>query len=243
MNLDHNSPVPLYVQIQDYIRLNIQSGNFPLNSRLPSERQLAEQFGVNRLTVAKALGELVHEGLIESRVGKGTYVKSIRIDQELRTLTSFTQDMAGRGGTITSRVLLAALEPAQEKAAAALCIKAGTTLISLKRVRLVDERVIALEHTRIPHSLCPDLLRHDFASDSLYRVLQVEYNIHLAFARQTIEARGARPDEIDFLEVPLGAPTLGITRVTYSTHQTPIEYVQSAYRGDRYTFHVTLQQL
>jgi GntR family transcriptional regulator len=101
----HDSPVPLYVQIKDYLRLNIQNGVFAVNERIPSERKLAEQFDVNRLTVSKALSELAQEGLIYSRVGKGTYVSPARIDQALQSLASFTEDMSSRGKKASSRVL------------------------------------------------------------------------------------------------------------------------------------------
>lgn len=239
--LDHNSPIPLYVQIQEYLRTNIRAGNFAINTRLPSERQLAEQFGVNRLTVAKALGELAHEGLIETRIGKGTYVRSPRIDQELKSLTSFTQDMSTMG-VVSSIVLAETIEPATEKAAAALKIETGALLFSLKRVRLVDETSIALEHTRIPLSLCPDILkRHNFAQESLYAVLRNGYDLRLASAKQTIEARAATLAEAEALEIMIGQPILGITRVTYDDLMRPVEYVLSAYRGDRYTFHISLQ--
>lgn len=241
VTLDHNSPIPLYVQIQAYLRLNIRAGHFAVNTRLPSERQLAEQFGVNRLTVAKALSELAHEGLIETRVGKGTYVRSPRIDQELRALTSFTQDMSSKG-IVSSRIILETLEPAGEKIASALRVEVGTPLFSLKRVRLVNDINIALEHTHIPHYLCIGILnRHDFSKDSLYSVLRGVYDLRLSSATQTIEARAATTYESAVMEIAVGQPILGITRVTYDDYQRPVEYVVSAYRGDRYTFHVSLQ--
>lgn len=239
----HDSPVPLYVQIKEHIRRNIQSGVFEVNERIPSERQLAEQFSVNRLTVSKAISELVQEGLVYTQVGKGTYVSPTKIDQKLQSLTSFTQDMTGRGKLASSRVLYHGIEPASEDVAKALSILPGAEVIVLHRVRLADEQLIALERSHIIHALCPDLLTdRDFSQLSLYRVLREDYGIHLTYAHQTIEASIAEQDEIEALKADPCTPILRITRVTFDGSDQPVEYVHSSYRGDRYKFYTILQQ-
>jgi GntR family transcriptional regulator len=238
----HDSPVPLYLQIKDYIRLNIQHGVFAVNERIPSERQLAEQFGVNRLTVSKALNELAQEGAVYSRVGKGTYVAPAKIDQALQSLTSFTQDMTGRGKRAASRVLHAAIEPAGEEAAKALMILPGAEVVVLHRVRMADDQPIALEKSHVIYALCPGILdQHDFSGESLYAVLRTEYNLHMTYAHQTIEARTAGDGERETLEAEPGLPILFITRVTYDHNDHPVEYVRSSYRGDRYKFYTILR--
>ncbi len=240
----HDSPVPLYVQIKDYIRLNIQSGVFEVNERIPSERQLADQFNVNRLTVSKAINELVQEGLLYTQVGKGTYVCATKIDQTLMSLTSFTQDMTSRGKRASSRVLYSGIQLASEEVAKALSILPGAEVIILHRVRLADDQLIALEQSHLIHALCPDLLaRHDFSRQSLYKVLRESYGIHLTYAHQTIEASIAEADEIEALEAPPCTPILRIMRVTYNDSDQPVEYVRSSYRGDRYKFYTILRQL
>jgi GntR family transcriptional regulator len=238
----HNSPVPLYIQIRDYIRLNIQNGVYTVHERIPSERQLAEQFDVNRLTVSKALSELAQEGLIYSQVGKGTYVAPAKIDQTLQSLTSFTQEMHTQGKNARSRVLYAEVEPATEEVARALSILPGAEVVVLYRVRLADNLPIALEKSHIINALCPNILHgHDFSRESLYRVLQEEYHLHLTYAHQTIEARTAGEAEIDALEADHNTPILSITRVTHDDSDQPIEYVRSSYRGDRYKFRTLLR--
>ncbi len=240
----HDSPVPLYVQIKDYIRLNIQNGIFAVNERIPSERQLAEQFGVNRLTVGKALNELAQEGLIYSRVGKGTYVCPTKIDQMLQSLTSFTEDMSSRGKKASSRVLYSSVDPADQEVAKALSILPGAEVVVLYRVRLADTLPVALERSHIIYALCPDILNnHDFSRESLYQVLREAYGLRLTHAHQTIEAVIAGEAEQHALEAGPCTPILSITRVTFNESEQPIEYVRSAYRGDRYKFYTVLTQL
>ena len=238
----HDSPVPLYVQIKDYIRLNIQNGVYTVNERIPSERQLAEQFDVNRLTVSKALNELAQEGLVYSQVGKGTYVAPAKIDQALHTLTSFSQDMSSRGKCASSRVLHAAVDHATEEVARALSILPGAEIVALHRLRLANEQAIAYERSHVVYALCPGILeRHDFIRDSLYAVLREDYGLHLTYAHQTIEARTASEEEARVLEADTNTPILGITRTTYNEQNRPIEFVRSAYRGDRYKFYTVLR--
>lgn len=240
----HDSPVPLYVQIKDYLRMNIQNGVFEVNQRIPSERQLAEQFSVNRLTVSKALSELTQEGWIYSRVGKGTYVSPPKIDQTLQSLTSFTEDMNSRGKKASSRVLLARVIPANSEIARALTILPGAEVVAIHRVRMADGLPVALERSHIFYALCPGILEsHDFSRESLYRVLREEYHLHLTHAHQTIEAVIAGEDEQDVLEAEPGMPILSVTRVTYNENDQPIEYVRSSYRGDRYKFYTVLRKL
>jgi GntR family transcriptional regulator len=233
---------PLYVQIKDYIRLNIQSGVFAPDSCIPSERNLARQFGVSRLTVNKAIKELIQEGLLYARVGKGTFVNARTIDQELENLTSFTEEMQRRGQNATSRILYAAVESANAEVAKALNILPGAEVMVLSRVRLADDMPIALETSSVIAALCPGILqRFDFTSESLYRVLRKVYNVHIAYAEQVIEARQATRYEAEALEIDPRAPILQITRVTYSDR--PFEYVRSAYRGDRYKFRALLRKI
>lgn len=240
----HTSPVPLYEQIKDYLRRNIQAGVFPVNTRIPSERQLAGQFGVNRLTASKAISELIQEGLVYTRVGKGTFVAPPKIDQALRSLTSFTQDMTGRGKVASSRVLYAGLEAADAIVARALAILPGATIAVLHRVRLADDQPIALEKSHLVYALCPAILeRYDFSRESLYRVLREVYGLRLTYARQTIEAGIAEHEEIETLEALPGTPILRITRITFDDRDRPVEFVYSSYRGDRYKFVTVLQQV
>jgi GntR family transcriptional regulator len=240
----HDSPVPLYIQIKDYIRLNIQNGVFGVNERIPSERQLADQFNVNRLTVSKALNELAQEGMIYSRVGKGTYVSPAKFEQALQSLTSFTEDMLKRGKHASSRVLRAAVDPASAEVAKELSILPGAEVMVLHRLRLADDQLLALERSHIIYALCPNILdHHDFSQESLYRVLREDYGLHMTYALETIEAHVAGDAELVVLEADPCTPILSITRVTFDDHDQPIEYVRSSYRGDRYKFHTVLRTL
>jgi len=97
--LDRKSPVPLYYQLKEIFRSWISDGKFDSDGRFPSESELQERFGVSRMTVRRALSELVHEGFLVREQGRGSFVVKPRVKDELRRLTSFTEDMRLRGGS------------------------------------------------------------------------------------------------------------------------------------------------
>jgi GntR family transcriptional regulator len=244
MQLNPNAATPLYIQIKDLLRSEIESGRFAVGDRLPSERELSETYSVSRMTARQALQLLQQDGLTQRQVGKGTYVARPQIDQDLRELTSFTQDMTARGLHPQNRVLLAELQPAGPEVAAQLQTTAGEPLVVLQRIRLADGKPIALETAHLPHRLCPGILgSHDFTRASLYQVLQDHYGLHLVWASQVIAARMPERFERDALDLPKRVPVLSLLRVTYDAADRPIEFVRSCYHSERYQLRTTLRDL
>ncbi len=244
MEISRNSPVPLYLQIKQYILAKIQSGEYPRNVQLPSERRLADQFQVNRLTVTKALKDLEQEGFVYTQVGKGTFVKDEPISQEIAVLSSFTEEMTLRGQTVYSKVITAKVSSPSEETARILQILPGEHVVILERVRYAGNRPMALEHSSFRAAHCPGILeRYDFSRQSLYAALGSDYGINLAYAEQTFEARGALTHEARRLSVTEGAPVLAIHRITFTQDDRPFEVVNSVYQGDRYKFRAILRRI
>lgn len=242
--IDQDTSVPYYEQIRAYLLAKIESGEFKPHTQIPSERSLAEQFGVSRMTVKHAIKELISNGRIYTRMGKGTFVCDVPITQQLETLTGFSEDMQRLGKTTSSRVLQAEVIQVSPKLAKKLQIAIGLPVIFLKRLRLSDNHPVALESSYLNASLCQDILEHyDFSVQSLYAVLRNEYNLTLSYAEQEIKARLATTHESELLEIHKDFPILHITRTTFIESSKPIEYAESAYRGDRYIFRARLVNL
>jgi GntR family transcriptional regulator len=244
MTIKLNGAQPLYEQIRTYVIQAIQDGRYRAGDKIPSERELAEELGVSRLTVHHAIKGLQQAGILIAHVGRGTFVSPRPLNQQLEALTSFTEDMRSRGNAPSSRVLSAKVCPAPDDIARFLDVRPGTQLAVLQRVRIADDQPMAVETSHIVASACQGILdRHNFEQESLYRVLRHEYGLALAHAEQTIAARGATRDEARVLGLKPNAPILHMTRVLYTSDNQPLEYVISAYRGDSYTFHVVLRQV
>ena len=241
MRLQRQAPDPLYQQLKASLVAEIAAGRYRSNQRLPSERELSARFRVSRMTVRQAMLELARDGAIYTRIGKGTFVAEPKIDQQLRALTGFTQEVCARGGQPSSRVLEARVIPAAGDIAAMLRLAPEAQVILLSRLRLADGVPLALETAYLPFALFPQLLRHDLARESLYDVLENEYKLKLTHAEQTLEAALGAPREIELLELTPPAAVLRMQRLTLTADGVPVEYVLSVYRGDRYKFHSALQ--
>ncbi len=239
--LSKNASVPLYLQVKNTLEAEIREGKYGVDERLPSERELCEKFGISRMTARQALKELERDGLVFSRVGKGTFVSEPKIDQQLSNLTGFSQDISNRGARPSSIVLSAQVVPANAHLASILKLLQGAEVVELSRLRLSNELPLCIEVAHIPHYLCPNLLNYDFARESLYAVFQRDYGHRLVRAEQSMEASLATPRELEVLQMTAPASVLRIERFTYNQNDNLLEYVVSAYRGDRYKFHLTLQ--
>jgi GntR family transcriptional regulator len=241
MTLAHDVAEPLYLQIKDLILSEIRTGKYGPHQRLPSERELSNSYRVSRMTVRQAIVDLQRSGAIYARVGKGTFVAAPKIDQQLRMVTSFTQEVRSRGEVPSSRIIEASLGPAPFDIAGPLEIQAGALVATLSRVRLTNDRPLAIEMAYLPADLFPNLLAHDFTRESLYEVLARDYGLTLIAASQTIEAALAEPVELELLDLDPPAAVLRMRRLTRASDGRAVELVRSTYRGDLYQLHSNLE--
>lgn len=239
--LDRRSPVPLYYQLKEIFRSWITSGRFDSDGRFPSEAELQRQFKVSRMTIRRALSELVNEGYLVREQGRGSFVVKPRLRDELRRLTSFTEDMLLRGFTVESQILVFQVGQ-DEEVARKMGIRKEEELVLLRRLRIVNGEKIAIQNAFVRHRFCPGIVERGLLEGSLYKTLEEGYGLRLARAVQTVEAKPADEYEAGVLELKLGQPVLVLERLTYSADGEPIEYVRSTYRGDRYRFMVELSR-
>jgi GntR family transcriptional regulator len=238
--LDRNSGIPLHAQLAALLRMHIATGVLLPNTRIPSERALCDQYGVSRITVRKALSELAHEDLIFTSVGKGTYVADPTLNEELRPLSSFSDDIRRRGMTPSNRVLEAIIVHADDTLADRLQVPRGAETVKLCRLRLADGLPIAVQITHLPHHLCPGLLQCDLASRSLFDVLRGEFGLVLAQAETVIEAAIANEDEARLLQLQFPAAVLISEQTTYLDTGQVIEHARSIFCADRYKLHTRI---
>jgi len=239
MGIDKSSPIPLYYQLQRIVLEKIQSGEWPANALIPSERELAEQFGITRMTIRHALADLVRDGILRRQVGKGTLVAEPRITQRLSVLTGFSDDMRARGRQPGARLLASGVEPATPAVAEKLRVPLGTVTVRIERLRLADGEAMAIEASHLCFTGCSTLVAQDLCG-SLYALLPKVYGVTPTRARQRLSAGVSDRRESELLGMRRGSPVLRLERVTYDQGDRPFEYTQSTYRGDRYVFDAEL---
>lgn len=225
--------ISLYYQIAESLREGILSGQWRPGDQIPTEDELSESFQVSRTTVRYALSILVSDGLICRKQGQGTYVSEPALEQASPQLLGFTEEMTQRGIRPHSQVLAVDKVPASEKVAEKLHIQVGEFVIMIKRLRLADDEPIGIQTAYVPFSLCPELLNDDL-SGSLYALLETKHQIDLHIAKDTYYVGMLRGKEAKLLKVPPESAAFVVERTTLASDGTPVEYVRSFMRGDRY---------
>jgi GntR family transcriptional regulator len=233
--------LPKYRQIADRLAEDIAAGRLKAGDQIPPERSIAETYGASRMTVRQALRHLAERGIVQARAGAGTFVEARPIQQELSTLTGFTEEMERQGRRAESILVEAVPAAAESETAQALGLAPGDEVWRISRIRLADGAPVALETTEIAAGVTPGLLdRADFARASLYATLRAVYGIHPATAEQTLAAAAAEPSTALPLRLAPGAPVLRLTRLTREAEGRAFEYVRSVYRGDAFVMKARL---
>lgn len=210
-----------------------------VGAAIPPERELCERFGVSRMTLRRAVDDLVHEGVLERQQGRGTFVAAPKIAQQL-TMTSFSEDMRRRGLAPGSRTLSLATVTAGAPLGWRLEITPRAEVLRIRRLRLADERPMAIETLHVPRELVPGLTAQDLDDTSFYQLLAERYGLEIASGRQSIEPTVTNAEEADLLEVPEHSPAFLFERTSRTPEGVVAEFVRSIYRGDRYQLQVEL---
>lgn len=238
MNINRSSFKPIYLQISDLIRNDIESGKLKVGDQIWSERFIVDEFNVSRNTAKEAIEELARNGLVTRMQGYGTFVSGNRVSYGLQRMTSFTEEMQMRGLKPSSRLLSHTLVASDPLIAQKLHITAGDSVYRLERLRLADDRPMALHVSFVPVSRCPNLNRFDFEKQSLFTVLEQEFGLKLTWQEVVITPVIAYKNEAAILNIKTGVPLLRSDGVAYLEDDTPIETHQILYRSDLYQFTV-----
>lgn len=239
--LQRQGPTPLYLQLKQLLKEKLASdGVFHHDARVPGEEELAATYQVSRMTARHALTELVNEGILYRRAGKGTFVARPKIERKLARLTGYYEEMTARGFKPGSRILGHAVVAPGRKVAEVLRLDPDEQVLQIFRLRLANEEPMAIQTVRVPLGRCPGLVNDDLTHTSLYLLLEQKYGLELGQAEERITATTASRLQASLLAIPKDAPLLQIERTTLLESGIPIEHVESFYRADRYVYTSTL---
>lgn len=238
--LDRRSYVPLHHQLCEALRQHILEGRLPPGAILATERDLQEQYDVSRSTVRQALATLEREGLIVRERGRGTRVASVPYIENLPGLRSFSEEMRHIGRVPEARILDVTQGRPPNEAIVALGLDEGDETIGLHRLMCIGGQPVVVFHSYLPARLGVTL-DADF-SGSLYALLEDTYGLPLREAWETIEADGCPAGAAGLLGLEAGAPVLVRRRLTCTTNQMAVEYVEGIYHAQRYKYSLHLHR-
>jgi GntR family transcriptional regulator len=230
------SSTPAYKQIQDAILKRIESGELKPGDPVDSERILAKLHGVSLMTARHALTGLEREGMVERRRGSGTFVAPPKI--HFNKLMSFTEQLAGRGLSSSSKMVACKVVDTEQEITARLSLPFGSKLIKVERLRIGSDEPFALETCYLSAQEFSGISKSALSRGSLFTLLEREYGVVIAHADEEVDATLADPQTARLLNVPRQHPILRIRQTIYSTQGKVICYVIGLYRADRHMLRI-----
>ena len=239
------SPVPLHTQIREILRRRVLDGSYPPHSQMPSESQMMSSFGVSRITIRQALGDLQKEGLIFKVVGKGSFVAKPKAFQNLSRLQGFGEAMGPSGYETYSQVLSARNVPASALVANRLQLQAGEPVYEIQRLRYLNREPISVDVSYFPLSIGERLAQEDLATRDIFVILENDLGHHLTHADVQIEAISADESLARHLRIAEASPLLRIERLTHceaGEHKRPVDFEFLYYRGDAFQYRLRIDR-
>lgn len=225
-----------YLQIEEELASRIERGVLEPGTRLPAERELAQGFGVSRMTLRQALARLEHRGLVERAQGSGTFVSQPKLRHQANVLRGFFRETLGQGVVPTTRTIKRSAAFATRALAAALDLRIGEEVYKVVRLRFARGTPVVVETSFFPAALFPGLIDLDLDHQSIYRLMEDRYGARPVRAEQSMESVAAEPAEAELLKVPPGAALMLLERTAWDVAGRPVERARDLYRGDRSRF-------
>ena len=233
---------PLYSRIQEYIAELILSGKLTPETKIQSEREFSEDLGVSRMTVRKAITELVNEGLLERKQGSGTYVAKPKITYESQDMVNYVQAMQQRNIATASQLLEFSEMVASRRLADLLKTEIGNPIYRVSLLRFANRVPIILERGFFPCSRFPKLEDWDLEKSSTLDLLTTVYKIKPGLISQTVEAVAAADTVAQQLRVEEGFPLIMLSRIICSEEtKTPVVFSQDFLRSDYARLHTDVE--
>lgn len=230
----------LYIDIYKKILEAIQTGEYSENDHIPSERFLCDKFHVSRSTIRQALELLKEADVVYTVQGNGTFIKPQVFTQPLTQFYSFTDTLKNSNVLIQNDIVDYKMIAADASLAKRTGYPEGVLFHKLLRLRSAKEYPLMLETTYLPKSRFVKLDINILSKSSLYEFLRTKYSFHVDKAVETFRPVMPHPEEKDLLKMSINTPCLLLERFSYEDNMV-IEYTKSIVRGDKYIFHIDLQ--
>lgn len=230
--------IPLYHQIVSDLKEQINRGEIKSGNKLPTEKWLSEHYGVSRVTVRKALEDLIEQGYLEKRPNKGCFVLQPKFEKDLSRMRSMHQELLASGVIPTSKIVSYQEVQADSWICRHLKCDAEETVLVVKRIRYADERPFAEQSIYLPKSMFEEFNPWLLRDHSLHDVMQEQHGVEIRYSTQSVTATMPSKEQIKELELINEKPILHIRSTVYTSGEKVCEYSDTYFVTDvvRYSF-------
>ena len=225
---------PMYIKIHNQIKREIENHDYKVGSKIPAERQLAQKFGVSRMTLRQAIKTLEDEGILEQRVGSGTYVANQKVQEKMSGVMSFTDITHANGQTPSSKLISYRFGKPSLSEMERLNLDDKQEVLRMERIRYADDVPICYEVVSIPQSLVKNMSKADISSH-LYQTLE-KNGYKVGRVTEYISAAVANENSARLLDAKKGEALITRLQVTELSNGMPFEYTMANYVADRFEF-------
>ena len=234
MELSRNTYEPLYYQIRENLREKIHNHEYVPGSMIPTEAELCQLYGVSRVTVRRAVLDLVQEGLLNRGQGKGTFVAENYGLTAVNGVQSFTQELLGLNMRPAAKLLSCKVHAASRSLCEKLELSEDEEVITVSRLRLADNEPCMVEVMNFPYKLVPGLEKEDL-EQSIYQLLKNRYNCEIVYAKDIMEPIIIGEYESKLLELTMPSAGLRTNRIGCDVNRRPVEYSTHIIPGKKCT--------
>lgn len=225
---------PIYIKIHNQIKRDVENHVYKVGDRIPAERQLAVKFGVSRMTLRQAIKTLEEEGILERRLGSGTYVASQKVQEKMSGIMSFTEITQANGQIPSSKLISYQIGKPSLSEKERLNLNPDSEVLRMERIRFADETPICYEVVTIPYHLVENLSKDDI-STHLYETLN-KNGYRIGRVTEHISAAVANENDARLLNAKKGEALITRRQVTELSNGQPFEYTRARYVAERFEF-------
>ncbi|PKM81040.1 MAG: GntR family transcriptional regulator [Firmicutes bacterium HGW-Firmicutes-14] len=232
--IDKSSVIPVYYQLASLLKKQIFEGKLQPGEALPPENDLAARYEMSRMTVRRAISELVSAGLVYTQKGVGTFVSKPKLDNVVFELNDFFEEIRKRNMEPSTKLLTVKIVKADQELAKKLEINAGTRCLYFRMVLSADDEPLVYENKYIVFSKQKPILETELKDPSLSNLASVHSDQRPSISKKVLSASVATESEAKYLGLPVKAPVFVVEQTVYDPEKKPIGWGTSIYRGDRY---------
>lgn len=225
---------PMYIRIHNQIKRDIENHVYKVGDRIPAERQLAVKFGVSRMTLRQAIQTLEEEGILERRLGSGTYVASQKVQEKMSGIMSFTEITKANGQTPSSKVISYQIGKPSLSEKERLHLDPRANVLRMERIRYADEVPICHEVVTVPYDLVKNNSKEEISSH-LYETLEKNGD-RIGRVTEYISASVCNEEDARLLQAKKGQALITRRQVTELVNGRPFEYTRARYVAERFEF-------